>query len=81
MLSMCMVLALKVIKRMNDHRTLVGRYMHDRTWGFEWGRPEDEVQFVRSSTMELVGSQNNIDVVPYDKEEVYGAREFVISFP
>ena len=71
---------LKVIKRIDD-RTLVGRYMHDQTWGFEWGRPEDEVQFIRSSTMELVGSQNSITaIVPYDKEEVYGAREFVISF-
>ena len=71
---------LKVIKRIDD-RTLVGRYMHDQTWGFEWGRPEDEVQFIRSSTMELVGSQNSITaIVPYDKEEVQGAREFVISF-
>lgn len=71
---------LKVIKRIDD-RTLVGRYMHDQAWGFEWGRPEDEVQFVRSSTMELVGSQNCITAIaPYDKEEVQGAREFVISF-
>lgn len=43
---------LKVIKRVDDH-TLIGRYMHDQSWGFEWGRPGDDVQFVRSETMEL----------------------------
>lgn len=37
---------LKVVKRIDDH-TLVGRYMHDQSWGFEWGRAGDEVQFVQ----------------------------------
>ena len=46
---------LKVVKRIDDH-TLVGRYMHDEAWGFEWGRVGDEVQFVRSATMELTDS-------------------------
>lgn len=71
---------LKVIKRIDDH-TLLGRYMHDQAWGFEWGRPGDEVQFVRSSTMELAGSRNCIAAIrPYDKEEIQGAREFAITF-
>ena len=39
---------------------LVGRYMHGQSWGFEWGCPGDEVQFIRSNTMELVGKQNKI---------------------
>ena len=47
---------LKVVKRVDD-RTLVGRYMHGQSWGFEWGCPGDEVQFIRSNTMELVGKQ------------------------
>lgn len=71
---------LKVVKRLDD-RTLVGRYMHEQTWGFEWGRPGDEVQFVRSATMELTDQKNRIvSIRPYDKEQVDGAREFLITF-
>ncbi len=71
---------LKVIKRVDD-RTLIGRYMHNQAWGFEWGRTGDEVQFIRSSTMELIGDRNSItDIHPYDKEEIQGAREFSITF-
>lgn len=71
---------LKVVKRLDNH-TLIGRYMHDQAWGFEWGRAGDEVQFVRSSTMELIGNQNRVtEIRPYDKEEIRGAREFRITF-
>ncbi len=71
---------LKVVKRL-DERTLVGRYMHDQSWGFEWGRTGDSVQFVRSNTMELMGEKNRIaDIRPYDTEICEGAREFVITF-
>ncbi len=71
---------LKVVKRVDD-RTLVGRYMHGQSWGFEWGCPGDEVQFIRSNTMELVGKQNKIiSIRSYDKEQTEGAREFLITF-
>ena len=71
---------LKVVKRVDD-RTLVGRYMHGQSWGFEWGCPGDEVQFIRSNTMELVGKQNKIiSIRPYDKEQTEGALEFLITF-
>ncbi|WP_444876757.1 alpha-1,3-galactosidase-related protein [Bacteroides heparinolyticus] len=71
---------LNVVRRVNDH-TLIGRYMHGQTWGLEWGRPGDEVQFVRSSTMELTNKQNRIaSIQSYDKETVDGAREFLITF-
>ena len=71
---------LKVIKRVDDH-TLIGRYMHDQSWGFEWGRPNDKVQFVRSATMELIGTENLItEIRPYDKQENHGVREFMIKF-
>lgn len=71
---------LKVVKRVDD-RTLVGRYMHGQSWGFKWGCPGDEVQFIRSNTMELVGKQNKIiSIRPYDKEQTEGAREFLITF-
>ena len=45
---------LKVMERIDDH-TVKGRYMHGQAWGFDWGYVGDEVQFVRSNTMELVG--------------------------
>lgn len=71
---------LKVVKRVDD-RTLVGRYMHNQAWGFEWGCIGDEVQFVRSNTMELIGETNRIaSIRPYDKEQIVGAREFLITF-
>ncbi len=71
---------LKVVKRVDDH-TLIGRYMHDQSWGFEWGCPDDEVQFVRSQTMELVGDRNHITSIrPYDKDMIDGAREYCITF-
>lgn len=71
---------LKVIKRVDDH-TLVGRYMHDQAWGFEWGCVGDEVQFVRSATMELTEKRNQIIAIrPYDKDKIEGAREYLITF-
>lgn len=71
---------LKITKRIDD-KTLVGRYMHNQTWGFEWGRPGDEAQFIQSKTMELVGSQNRIaSIRPYDKDKIHGAREYCITF-
>ena len=71
---------LKVVKRVDD-RTLIGRYMHDQSWGFEWGRPGDDVQFIQSNTMELIGTQNKIaSISPYDRKKIEGAREFLITF-
>lgn len=71
---------LKVIKRIDD-KTLVGRYMHDQSWGFEWGRASDEVQFIASKTMEIVGDTNRIvSIRPFDKETIDGAREYLIKF-
>ena len=71
---------LKVVRRIDD-RTLIGRYMHDQSWGFEWGRPGDTVQFVRSKTMELAGSTNTIATIrPHGQEEMDGVREFLITF-
>ena len=49
---------LKVIKKL-DNQTLVARYMHDQSWGFDWGFPGDEVQFIASKTMELIGGQES----------------------
>lgn len=71
---------LKVIRKLDD-KTLIARYMHDQSWGFDWGFPGDEVQFITSKTMELVGSKNRIRLItPVDKPSVSGAREFEITF-
>lgn len=71
---------LKVIKKL-DNQTLIARYMHDQSWGFDWGFHGDEVQFIASKTMELIGGKNQIKLIkPVDKASVSGAREFEITF-
>lgn len=71
---------LKVIKRI-DERTIIGRYMHGQAWGFEWGRPGDDVQFIRSQTMELVDDGQNkiVEIAPHDTKDMLGVREFLIK--
>lgn len=71
---------LKVIKRI-DNNTLVGKYMHGQSYGFKWGDTGDRVQFINSSTMELIGSENTIaSITPTDKPTNHGAKEFTIKF-
>ncbi len=71
---------LKVIKRV-DNNTLIARYMHSQSYGFEWGYVDDSVQFVESNTMELVGGKNQIaSIRATDKPAAHGAKEFEISF-
>ena len=53
---------LKVQKRIDD-KTLVGEYMHGQSYGFEWGRPGDAVQFIDSKTMEILGKQNKVTAI------------------
>ena len=81
---------LKVVERVDDH-TLKGRYMHGQAWGFDWGYVGDEVQFVRSGTMELVGGSAEpfvtevaaisvLDAQGSQIEGLHGGREFLIRF-
>lgn len=71
---------LKVVRRVDDH-TLIGRYMHDQSWGFAWGNVGDRVQFVRSATMDLVGAENSIaSISPHGTADNHGVREFLITF-
>ena len=86
---------LKVVERIDDH-TVKGRYMHGQAWGFDWGYVGDEVQFVRSNTMELVSREKNeIFVTKIENISIadqqsslgenvpgysHGAKEFVIRF-
>ena len=72
---------LKVVKRLDDH-TLIGRYMHEQSYGFDWGFVGDEVQFIRSKTMEILGSQNRVvSITPQGvAEDGKGVCEFKIRF-
>lgn len=77
---------LKVVKRVDDY-TLEARYMHGQSWGFDWGYAGDKVQFVRSSTMELLKGQNEItEILALDPSATAasrgmdGARTFRLRF-
>lgn len=71
---------LKVMKRL-DNKTLLARYMHEQSWGFDWGFTGDTVQFIRSKTMELLDGVNVISkITPVNVEENGGLCEFEISF-
>lgn len=71
---------LKIIERIDDH-TLIGCYMHSQSYGFTWGEAGDDVQFIKSSTMELVGNQNTVESIsPIDNTTDKGAKLFRIRF-
>ena len=71
---------LKVEKRLADNK-LLARYMHAQSWGFEWGRVGDTVQFVDSKTMELIGTKNRIAAITaVDKPINKGVKQFEITF-
>lgn len=71
---------LKIQKRLTPH-SLTARYMHDQSWGFEWGFPGDTVQFIQAETMETMGKPNTISAIrPMDKPGFEGVREFEIVF-
>lgn len=70
---------LRVTQRLDDN-TLVGRYMHGQAYGFYWGGAGDSVQFVRSDVMEITEGNRIVEIVPHDKSELAGCKEFKIKF-
>ena len=70
---------LRIVERLDDY-TVVVRYMHGQSYGFYWGDDDDKVQFVKSSTMELAGSNVIEDIEPRDRKEIAGCKEFRIRF-
>ena len=69
------------IERREDDYTLLGRYMHNQTYGFDWGERGDSVQFIRSRTMEIVGQANRIaSIQAADRTDAHGAKLFRIKF-
>ena len=70
---------LKIIKRLDD-QTLIGRYMHEQAYGFDWGEIGDSVQFIKSKTMEYWNNKNTIKTIEILREnESEPIREFKIS--
>jgi hypothetical protein len=70
---------LLIMEHLSENQVL-GRYMHFQAYGFYWGGEGDSVNFVKSSTMELVGGNVISQIEPYDKESVHGAKVFKITF-
>lgn len=72
---------LKVEKVLNSH-TVIGRFMYEQTYGFDWGFPGDNVQFLLSETSDIVGNVNRIaKILPSNNEgKVKGTHEFAITF-
>lgn len=71
---------LKVRERIDSH-TLRCAYEHNQAWGFDWGDAGDKVTFVRSATMDDLGTTNTIaSIRPADKQEIKGCKEFIITF-
>lgn len=69
------------VERREDDYTLLGRYMHSQTYGFDWGECGDSVQFIRSRTMEIVGQANRIaSIQAADRANAHGAKLFRIKF-
>lgn len=72
---------LNVDKRLDNH-TVVGRFMYEQTYGFEWGFAGDTVQFVRKNTSETVeGIWRIAAITPMnDTGMIEGARLLKIVF-
>jgi hypothetical protein len=71
---------LKVIKK-NDNKTVIGRYMHDQSYGFDWGYVKDSVRFIQSKTMEMWDAKNTIaSITPIKENENDPIKEFRIEF-
>lgn len=58
---------------------VVGKYMHPQAYGFYWGGMGDSVQFIKSSTMELISGNVIESIEPYDMESISGAKLFKIT--
>lgn len=71
---------LKITKRIDPH-TLEASYMHSQAWGFQWGWVGDDVQFIDSKTMEIIGEKNKVKAIEtIDKPNFKGAKVYKITF-
>ena len=66
---------LKVISVSADSTSVVGRYMHHQSWGFEWGAPGDSLQIIAPRSMDIADKGLAIKSI-----EPKGDKEFTITF-
>ncbi|WP_293924907.1 right-handed parallel beta-helix repeat-containing protein [Sphingobacterium sp. UBA6320] len=71
---------LKVIQKL-DNKTILARYMHEQSYGFDWGYTGDSVQFIQSKTMELWDHKNHIQSIEVlRKKDSDPIQDFKIVF-
>lgn len=71
---------LKITKQIDSH-TVEAQYMHPQSYGFQWGRVGDSIQFISASTMEIIANENTIkSITTIDKPDFHGAKVYQISF-
>ncbi|MEJ2905808.1 hypothetical protein WAE58_25405 [Pedobacter panaciterrae] len=71
---------LKITKKLDDH-TVIANYMHEQSYGFDWGNIQDTVQFIQSKTMELWNAKNTIAAIkPILRNSTDPIKEFKIEF-
>lgn len=72
---------LKLVKRIDDY-TVEAQYMHPQAFGMEWGISGDSIQFVASSTFEIVGTGNNLKhiVSAEEGQPTIGAKRLRLTF-
>ena len=70
---------LRVLQRLDD-RTLVAENKQPGSYGFEWGRPGDRVDFLRSRTMEVAGHNTLQAIEAVDAPTYHGAKQFRLTF-
>ena len=63
------------ISEVIDSTTVIARYMHKQTYGFEWGAPGETIQLIAPKTMEISSPEAKIaEIAPI------GQKEFKITF-
>lgn len=59
--------------------TVIAKYMHGQTYGFDWGFKGDQVAFIKSSTMDSLCTNEINEIQPY-REKKGGFKQVKITF-
>ena len=68
------------ITGIKDRNTVVGRYMHEQSYGFKWGEPGDSLSLLLSRSMDtLPYTPRIVSITPLNAPTAHGAKEFEIK--
>lgn len=70
---------LKITKKIDSH-TVIGSYMHSQAYGFDWGYVGDSVQFIRSQTMDHIGTNRITAIERTDADGLDRLKDVKITF-